>query len=68
LGRARLPGCPITATELAGRAAVLHQQTGPRAEHRHIQTRARAAEADYPHTREAAQRRDREATGFDGIE
>lgn len=48
------------ATELAERAALLHQQTGPRAQRRHIQTRARAAETDYPHAHQAAQRRDRE--------
>ncbi|MGH3701602.1 MAG: hypothetical protein ACRDQY_19475, partial [Pseudonocardiaceae bacterium] len=48
------------ATELAERAAALQQQTGPREQRRHIQTRARAAEADYPHAHHAAQRRDRD--------
>jgi hypothetical protein len=49
------------ASELAERAALLHQQTGPREQRRHLQTRARAAEADYPHAHHAAQRRDHHA-------
>jgi hypothetical protein len=49
------------ASELAERAALLHQQTGPPEARRRLQTRSRAAEADYPHAHQSAQRRDRQA-------
>ncbi|MBV9160838.1 MAG: hypothetical protein JO281_04600 [Pseudonocardiales bacterium] len=40
---------------------LLHQQTGPCEERRHIQTRTWAAEADYPHVHQAAQLAQRRA-------
>lgn len=49
------------ARELAQRLAALQQTIGPPEQYRHLEIRARAAEADYPHARRAAEQRDLEA-------
>ncbi|TQM01682.1 conjugative relaxase-like TrwC/TraI family protein [Pseudonocardia kunmingensis] len=48
------------AEQLAQQVAQAQAQAGPRDQHRHILTRAEAAEKDHAHAREAAQRRDQE--------
>lgn len=50
------------ARDLALRAAARQEHAGPPDQRRHVLTRAAAAERDYPHAREAAQRRDISAT------
>ena len=49
------------AAQLAQQAAHAQAQAGPRDQHRHILTRADAAERDHAHARQVAQRLDQEA-------